>query len=63
VTDESSLVGSLILPLIGLATPGYHEQRAPASPDFFSWGIAASADRDLLVPRLTCPLGLGLRPS
>jgi hypothetical protein len=28
-------------------------QQAPASPDFLSWVNAASADRDLLVPRLT----------
>jgi hypothetical protein len=57
------LVESLNLPLIGLATRAHRRQPAPASPDVFSWVIAASADRDLLVPRLTCPLGLGLRPS
>jgi hypothetical protein len=51
----------LILQPIGLATRAYRLLPAPASPDFFSWVIAAGADRDLLVPRLTGPLGLGLR--
>jgi hypothetical protein len=49
-------LGSSIVRLIGLATRACRQQPAPASPDFFSWVIAASADRDLLVPRLT---GLG----
>jgi hypothetical protein len=53
----------LILQLIGLATRAYRQQPAPASPEFFSWAIAASADRDLLVPRLTRLAGWGFAPA